>query len=310
MEEFASMGELLREFKGEPLPKQFRFARTPLQESYLFKNGIIFCVRSREKNDFLAAVEVFIKGKRNLLLNADSGANDFVAGTNISAPSVSFACISRLFSGVDTRRKYKEAIGKIGSGKVLVLDFRPDSRIRLSMKETRAARHGMKLRPPAPGYTMLGHEWHRPSTVLLGDVKTGICYLLGQDENQYFGVQLAGKVKTVDEAMIDLQPPEIRGKKFQRQGEWFIVPVKNEPRIPKALGNIEIAGEKLILKRESPQSNPHHIIANDVRFTASGEVYTQDLDMEHDQHDTVSQSGWAKIVRNTAVRSVSEDGVD
>ena len=56
--------------------------------------------------------------------------------------------------------------------------------------------------------------------------------------------------------------------------------------------------------------NPERRLAQHCRSAKNGTIYAKDGDLSHPQHDNVEFSGWTKFIRNTAVKSVSVQGVD
>ena len=55
-------------------------------------------------------------------------------------------------------------------------------------------------------------------------------------------------------------------------------------------------------------SNPHTISGKKV--VVSDKVYAYDGNIYHDEHKAVAFEGWVTFIKNTAVRSVSQQGVD
>lgn len=139
-----------------------------------------------------------------------------------------------------------------------------------------------------------------------------MCILAGQDEGSYFGVELPKKCNTVSEAFECLIPSEVKGKKYLRQGEWFMIKV-DENKIPKLTDCIAYSyygySSNISLPVETKDSNPHEIEANEIRISKDG-VYALDPYVEHAQHEKISGKGWFTFYKNTALRSFSQQGVD
>jgi hypothetical protein len=167
--------------------------------------------------------------------------------------------------------------------------------------------------PPIPagkvGFTIIGSgtdmKWHRAGTCLFADNK-GVCYLTSQDENTYFGVELFGHPTSIKEAFADLTPADARDRKFTRQGEWFVIPVKKGPDYwgKSVLGEATV----FVLSREL-NGNQHTITAEAIVITPDA-VYAKKGAIEHNQHHKVEFDGWVIFRKNTAIRSVSVEGVD
>lgn len=317
MKRFKSIADLL---KADSIP--FLFEMDPNDMMYefhfSFKGNVIRrrpCHPSRRFSR-PSAVVLNLKGQRGLLMNADDNANDFVEAADreenvdCALASASFSCIARLLfpnlkQGIVVPKKIIiDAMKKVANGEVSILDFRPDSRIPMSKADQRRK----NPIPPSPGYTDIGRAWHRPGSVLFRSGKT--CYFVGQDDSQYFGVQLQGQVETVEGALLDLQPNSVRGKKWLRQGEWFVLPIADR-NMPKNLTpDVRLDDGFVALPKTDPKSNTHSLWAEQYRFGLKGEIYAKEVRLSHEEHIRIEADGWCSLVRNTAVRSVSEQGVD
>jgi hypothetical protein len=206
---------------------------------------------------------------------------------------------------------------KVGSGEIILVDFIPDERKPLNAVQKKAVAKSRTARKPElmpvgePGFTVVGDEWHRSSTIVLLDkAKGGTGYLFGQDEGTYFGCKLTEKVETVSDAFKSLMPEEVRGKNCQRQGEWFMLPI-DEDEVPKIADCLAVLADGCGLPITDPESNVHHIFtsgtADDVRIAKDGVIYAKDGTLEHDDHAEVSWKGWVRFYRNTALKSVSAE---
>jgi hypothetical protein len=172
------------------------------------------------------------------------------------------------------------------------------------------------------GYTWTGTRWHRSASVVVS-YDYG-CFLLGQDEGSYFGCQLPKMAKSLNDAYEILIPDEVKGKRFIRQGEWFAIPV-SENKVPK-IKNCVVTGYSVILPRKSADSNPHLLVAHDwvaervinsgienswnIRVTGDGKIFGLDCEILHRDHEAIENAGWHQYVENTAIQSVSVEGVD
>ena len=233
------------------------------------------------------------------------------------APALSFNCLSRFFFKKDKDSVLKTA-KMLRDGRLELVHYTLDMRIRFTKAERRlrAKEEYHKMSPPGVGFTRTYREWHRPGSVLLRDTKTDKYYLLGQDEDMYFGCELVGKPKTINQAFIDLMPVEARGKEgVLRQGEWFAVPA-NKTDLPKLTKCVvfsksrTVAGIALPVDHET--SSEHVIRANELRVNKKGVVYVKDASVTHSrgEHSELVTKGWFSFHVNTAKRSFSEEGVD
>lgn len=245
---------------------------------------------------------------RLVVCNADlgperGGQNDLIEydkGDCGNAPSISFRCLGRLLAGNVHGKELRVDYGSeaLVEGKVVILDFEPDQRLPLKAGK----KVGGKWVPPSAGFTKIGPTWHRPAIVLLREKNKH--FLMGQDDSQYFGVQLKGRPFTVADAFADLIPEEARVGGVERQGEWFMVPV-DEKNIPEPFGEID---GYVILPRER-MSNEHKLSGAELRIR-DNVIFARSPTLEHDEHGALHGSGWFKFIKNTAVLSVSVEGVD
>lgn len=220
-------------------------------------------------------------------------------------PSISYACLAQLHDGSDDHEGAMLAVAK---GSIVVLDFLPDSTIPYTAAEKKLDPRQRKA--PMPGYSEASNGWHRAATILLMRTRDKARYIVGFDDGQYFGCELKGKPNTVDEAFKDLVPAVAHNKPgVDRQGEWFIVPVA-ERAVPKNVPSFT----GLTLPKEDRDSNSHEVVADDGEIRVSGmRIYARNFEIEHDQHPAIRgrlSEQWYEIVRNTAVQSVSTEGVD
>lgn len=166
------------------------------------------------------------------------------------------------------------------------------------------------------GFTLIngpnGKRYHRPSTVLIKDTrKNGKSYILGQDEDTYFGCELPTHPRNVEGALKSLAPKSIRNKldTIKRQGEWYVVPV-NKNQVPKIENCIVTSSDEIALPIMDADSNRHMIDSRDIRVDKNGNIFAHNGSIVHDQHVDIKYTGWHKFIQNTALRSFSEEGVD
>lgn len=260
--------------------------------------------------------------KGNLLIvNGDEESQDGELDShaimdNLSTDSVtmSLICLKRLFQ--------RKSVWQIPD--IKIVDYAGDHHIRLTSAE-KGADPGT-LRPPV-GYTRIFDEWHRSATVVFtiaSDRKH--TYLMGTDEGSYYGVKVPGRHRTVKGCYTALIPKVARGKAFQRQGEWFLVPVEASkvPETPKCIvtctdpdctvdepdGPHNWSG--FALPVTDNDSSRHLIVSDDIRVAKDGTVYAHNPVLHHSrsQHREISATGWVRFACNTAVRAVSVQGVD
>lgn len=235
-------------------------------------------------------------------------------------PICSFNCLVRFYD-----MDYKLLVKRFQSGELQIVDYTLDESIELSKAELKKFEELGPLeystKPPKFGFRLLYQvldsnqtRWHRSGTVLLRDTVTDAYFLLGQDEGTYFGVELPESAKSVQHAFEVLVPVQIRGKKFARQGEWFVVPV-HEREVPTNLDcAIQLGSNESVvghLPIDSEDSNLHNLYSVDVRVARNnGMIYALKPTLQHDEHVDVTMKGWCTFFRNTALRSFSQQGVD
>ncbi|MHA2279607.1 MAG: hypothetical protein ACXAC5_01765 [Promethearchaeota archaeon] len=245
------------------------------------------------------------------------------------ASSISFDCLARLLSPPGKRTINRDiAAQRVARRAVRVLDVTADKRVKATVtvkkqlaelrKNKSWSQAQIEVKPPESGMTLMGTwvkpEWHQSATVLLTDGT--ITLLIGQDEGTYFGCQLADDPKTIKAAYESLTPPEAQRKAgVHRQGEWFVVPVI-ATSVPAAKDCLAICehDDTITLPKEMPDSNSHYIFCNrggEVRISADG-VFACQVSLRHDEHRTITlpQGKWHTFIKSTAVRSVSQEGVD
>lgn len=276
------------------------------QFSYKYENGLV-----KERNVELHDINaVKIEDKTPFfILNGD---NDqfgepqlmLVEIQNYSKnkfPVLSFECVRQFYGEKTTLALVAK---KLATKELQLVDYTLDETKKLTANEKK------KKRPiPPTGFTKVGDKWHRSGTVLLYDTKNKFSILVGQDEGTYFGCQLADNPKTVEKAFLSLMPAKIRNLEgVLRQGEWFAVPI-DEKNIPKVTDCILF--DIIVLPIDDENSNYHRVESGAYgRIGKDGTIYADSPSVYHDEHQTLYCEGWVYFVKNTAVRSVSVDGVD
>ena len=207
----------------------------------------------------------------------------------------------------------------LGDGTLELVDYAPSDVIKLTSDEKKELRKKKpNLKPPKPGYTLVEDEWHRSGAVILVDKKREQCYLLGQDEGTYFGVELPTIVTSLDQGFKALMPEYVakHPQGVVRQGEWFMVPVDKD-KVPSRLDAVLLFDEddgldsNIVLPRED-DGKRHVVSSSDGRVAKDGSVYALAPTMRHDDHRSIAgeHNQWYTFMRNTAKRSYSVEGVD
>jgi hypothetical protein len=252
------------------------------------------------------------------LLSGDEreDANTNPLGENENSITISFECLRRFYE----KKKISDVARRLVSGSIELIDWDSDDWINLTAAETNTLHENgsayAKLTPPKAGYTLIGEAWHRAATALLYDHEQKFTILLGQDEDAYFGVELADNPKTIQAAYTSLMPKAARNVKgVKRQGEWFAVPVaqKDVPDVSDCIFEATITDdESFWLNRDSEESARHYLQSNDIRIGKDGIVYAHSIVLSHQygEHEAVCCRGWVAFHRNTAKRSFSVQGVD
>lgn len=226
---------------------------------------------------------------------------------NPNIPTISYLCVAQLMRPPGSRKplRREDSFNAFCKGEIKVVDFTLDTTC--------------KSKPKEKGFTKIKtwddqSNWHRASTILLRYKNES--WLVGQDEGTYFGVVLADHPQTISAAFESLIPKELRKKKdIQRQGEWFLVPVK-EQKVP--VVEFVTGAENTLLPKTEADSNSHSLVADKIRICGQhcekgltpGQVFACNGGIYHNEHEKVDYSGWVTFVRNTALRSVSQEGVD
>jgi hypothetical protein len=249
--------------------------------------------------------------QKQIILNGDLHTNIFHYYNNcIPCFTISFNCLSRFFSNnYKSEVKQKELdhlLNIFEENKIKVINYCNEIYTKKKPKNI-------------IGYTFLRNGWHRPATALLEYLPEEYQIIMGQDEGSYFACELpkGSNCKTIEDAFVSLMPEEIRNKKgVKRQGEWFLVPVakKELPTVQEITLKItnENKLEEVSLLRDFSTSS-HHFVHSKIYLIDKNCVlyaYFPTIRHENQEHESVFLRGWAKFLRNTAVRSFSEEGVD
>jgi hypothetical protein len=261
--------------------------------------GIISRDRHHNKYDHLGCDPLALAIKRNgevcFIKNADQ---DFQPRCLDKYPTISFNCLGRFFADDYFTTN---AIFALMGGKIL--DFTLDACLPLKSGIKQKIKNKTVILPPEPGYVRVDNKWHRSGSFL-------ICYqqqtiLLGVDENTYFGCELVDTPTTIPDAYTSLMPKEIRHLNCPRQGEWYAV--ATDP-INEYSADVLATADSCYLPVENADSNYHQVIG-ETFFTRQG-LIVRNPDVEHDDHRTLNLRGWYRFVKNTAKRSMSEQGAD
>lgn len=260
-----------------------------------------------------------------LILNADLEDSDYGPYMSLvgiegfeNYPTLSFQCLANFESKNPSNHTINKICKKL-KGVLKVVDFQPDHSIPLTKREINTYKRWDEsfhngpcpVPPPDKSYTIVDNVdtviWHKPASVVVTDTDTKQCYLFGQDEGQYFGVELPVSVSSVKEAFEVLVPKEAKGTDYHRQGEWFLVPVSAKD-VPDEKDCIITIEEYFNLPRENPDSLFHVVTSHETRIL--DQIYSRNPNVTHDEHHDLCLKGWYTFHRNTAIRSVSVDGVD
>jgi hypothetical protein len=263
------------------------------------------------ENSRQIAVVVQKGNQRLVLANGDNGGNAaLIKATDADIrPTISFQCLSRFYDG------YPDTIfKKLSKGEITVVTFQPDQSLPYKASKAKAkSKSKRKLpKPPKPGFVRVGNKWHRSATVILYDLKTKKCFLMGQDGRAYFGCELPKVVETIEDAYDALMPDEVQSRSdYQRQGEWFAIPVDKKD-VPDEKDCIACFNDSTWPPRDDPQGSRHYLRCHEGRIGRDGNIYCYNLSMEHENgdHDDLCMKGWCYLRRNHAIRSFSEQGVD
>ena len=238
--------------------------------------------------------------------------------------TLSFLCVSKFLKVPKNKISIRYVAELLVKGTLEIIDSTADRTIPLSHKEEKLY-HDNKFEEliAPPGFTFMGVAtgWHSAGTTLIRNVKEDKTYLFGIDEEMYFGVELPSNVHNIREAYKLLTPKEALCKKgVIRQGEWFAVPVqqKDLPKVTECIGFIDGNDDSAFaLSVDHEDSSKHWVssLGKEGRVDKSGQVFCNGFRMTHSNNEhveigTLTSSRWYTFYKNTAVRSVSQQGVD
>lgn len=272
---------------------------------------VVDCSRRTTKNRAYKQLLLLNGDQENLNGYGISPLVEYVTWDNPDFPTMSFQAFAQFYPKVSADK----AVDYLGQ-QVKLLDYTPDQWIAMSKAEIKLYRQKKSVKPPKPGFTPVSTKWHRAGTVLLHDTTTNQYFLMGRDEETYYGVELCEACDTIDAAMKSLIPKALHNRcDWTRQGEWFVEPV-DEEEVPSQkdavlLFSTDDTDYSISLPKDTEESNEHTIHSMDGRVSREGAVYAHEGYLKHTQHDdTVEVAKWCTFMRNTAVRSVSFEGVD
>lgn len=276
------------------------------------------CVKDFNANFDSRPCAFFAKTSKGKILLRNGDGEDENGGMNGVFPetagktSVSFRCIAMLLNLDISTKKFIDALTSL---KIIecTADTTNRNDKRLKKITTLGQYKKSELIPPQPGFTLMFRQgkayWHRSGSCLF--TANGKYFLIGQDEETYFGVELPEKANSIDEAYKVLTPKELlKRADWQRQGEWYIVPVKAEDVSNKNTSFVFLNKiTEIGLPIDDPDSNIHKVVAEEIRIIGN-QLYAFCGFVSHDEHAEVNWNGWATFIKNRAVRSVSVEGVD
>lgn len=293
----------------------------------LFHVSDYSAIRDLDAKDPDGLVVSDIDGNPVVLFSGDENLFDFgeYLSSNVKYCTISFMCMYRmLLTDKQLQRKpirngqaFHFVADAFAQGKLQLSSWSSDERRPLSDKNKSDINSKKKPQPPEFGFTLLSsggkRSWHRPAWICFRDNKKNF-YIMGMDEDSYFCSMLpeiGSTTLSVKEALRLLVPTEADAS-TPRQGEWFVVAVndKDVPAIEESVAFSQ-SGGTLSLPVESADSN-EHVLEGVFRISKDNIIYAKGATLFHDEHQNldISSKSWHKLVRNTARRSVSVQGVD
>lgn len=284
------------------------------------QNGIMRVSDNKKYNTTLGVL-VKHKNKNIIILNADEGENYNLVGDchKYDFPTLSFACLSKFFNNKnhDSKSNITKIATQLKSGTFKVIAWTKEEVKTLKSGDHRKYTNWVldKKKGNCPivipaGFAIVNGSLHKAGGVLLKDTrKNGKSMVFGVDENQYFGCELPTNPTTMKQAFIDLIPKNIRNiPEVVRTGEWFLVPVSKK-EIPNDNEFSIIVYTDFDLPIDDLESNTHHVhcLSGGIK---DGVIYAENPVITHDEHEDVDLTGWYSFHKNTALRSVSQQGVD
>lgn len=285
-------------------------------------DGVLYHSRFKDVNDITKMKPIAYLANDNLvLLNGDDGgayidADDY-STDNFNLITISFRCLARFWGhGEPSQGDIIDALNNTG-----VLDFHDEKRVR-----------SPKAKKPGPGFVYIGDStWHRSANVLLSLVGAGETkyIIMGVDEDQYFGCELASPAFTVEEAYTSLMPAHIRKtpkENIRRQGEWFFIKLDGKVEDYEGVKKFTVRNDwednviRYYLRgRNDNESSNTHVVKCDTVYEFADSLNINggkpiplfvDASISHNQHSELYLSGHWWAIENTAVQSYSEEGVD
>lgn len=286
-------------------------------------DNVLYSSRYKEINDITKMTPIAYLANNNLvLLNGDNGGT-YIDADNYSTDdfnliTISFRCLARFLG-----RKGDPSQGDIidALNNTEVLDFHDERRV-----------SSPKNKKPGPGFVYISaNTWHRSANVLLS-IATGVeikYVVMGVDEDQYFGCQLASPVFTVEEAYTSLMPAHIRKtpkENIRRQGEWFFIKLDGKVEDYEGVKKFTVRNDweddvlhYYLRGRNDNESSNTHVVKCDTLYEFADSLNINggkpipmfaNSNITHNQHAELYLSGLWWAIENTAVQSYSEEGVD
>jgi hypothetical protein len=313
--QFDTEDEFVEKLKHEGnTPKGFEYKKTfildaDVEDPVVIENSISISYNllgrllgyPSKYNDFTDVEEIDKKVKEGLVKQIKAGETirliDYITDSSVD------------MSGVKTKKEID---------KILSQGYTLDSYDRISYDEKR--------------YNQLTYPAHRAGAALIAvDIFDNVqkehvgtkYFLMGFDDGQYFGVELPATFngKTLKAAYKALQPPEVqKAKDWERQGEWFFVPLDKMPEVKPHMIRMnprscctDSAGLAFRLPVDDEYSNWHEICCRDLIIGRDEYYVLTPMACDHSEHDVIEflePEKWVAVYKNTAVQSLSQNGVD
>ncbi len=145
------------------------------------------------------------------------------------------------------------------------------------------------------------YDERRPSACVFK--ANGKYYISSMDNSNYFISQLPRKAKSVQDAFNMLLPKECKGKRYERQGEFFFIPSSLTTK------DIPFIVKQARLKNKREGQAPHHYVT-EAGFTLNGKVYARGT-VRHSQGDhTMLKLGnvWHEVIESNHTASFGAAG--
>ncbi len=145
------------------------------------------------------------------------------------------------------------------------------------------------------------YEERRPSACVFTANKK--YYISSMDNQNYFISELPRKAKSVQDAFNMLLPKECKGKRYERQGEFFFIPSSLTTK------DIPFIVKQARLKNKREGQAPHHYVT-EAGFTLNGKVYARGT-VRHSQRDhTMLKFGnvWHEVIESNHTASFGAAG--